>query len=86
MSDIEQIGAGNPDGLRLGVTGGKVALYGATPAIQAVTIAALTTTGSITQTGAPAYCYATAAQADGIVSKVNSIIAALKSFGLIASA
>ena len=76
----------NPDGTCLGYSStDPLAFYGATPAARTAfsapavttTIAVSTTTGAITSWG-----FATAAQADGIVSLVNEIRAALVTLGL----
>lgn len=40
----EQIGTGTPDGATLGVSGGKVSLYGATPVAQQAIGSAVATT------------------------------------------
>jgi hypothetical protein len=72
MSDIERLGTGNPDGALFGLTAAeKIGHYGKTPAIQPVTIAALTPTTETTTT---------------IATCVNTIIADLKTLGLIANA
>lgn len=81
---VEQIGAGGPDGIVIGASASeKVALWGATPTTQPATIAAVATTAATTSTP---YGYSTSTQADGIVTALNSVIAALKTAGIIASA
>lgn len=37
VTQIHQVGVGQPDGDRLGVSGGKIAFYGATPVVQQTT-------------------------------------------------
>jgi hypothetical protein len=61
-----------------------VGFYGTDPVAQPATIAANSTTASSSTTNA--YGYTTAAQADAIVTSLNSVIAALKTLGIIASA
>ena len=61
----------------------KIGFYGQSPVVQAATIASVTTTGATSTTNA--YGYTTAAQADAIVTAVNSVVTALKNLGLIAS-
>jgi len=60
-----------------------VGFYGVAPVAQPATIAANSTTGSSSTTNA--YGYTTAAQADAIVTSLNSVIAALKTLGLVAT-
>jgi len=76
----------NPDGTCLGYSSSDpLAFYGATPAARtafsaaavATTVAVSTTTGAITSWG-----YAGSTQANGIVSLVNEIRAALVTLGL----
>jgi hypothetical protein len=76
----------NPDGTCLGYSSSDpLAFYGATPAARSAfsaaavgtTIAVSTTTGAITSWG-----FATSTQADGIVSLLNEIRAALVTLGL----
>jgi hypothetical protein len=42
VTQIHQVGVGQPDGDRLGVDGGKVGFYGATPVVQQTTNTAAT--------------------------------------------
>jgi hypothetical protein len=60
-----------------------VGFYGTAPVAQPLTIAANSTTAATSTTNA--YGYTTAAQADAIVTSLNSVIAALKTLGLIAT-
>lgn len=70
------------DGVVLGQSSGKVGFYGETPVVQASAITAVATTAATSTTNA--YGYTTAAQADAIVTAVNSIITALQNIGVTA--
>jgi hypothetical protein len=84
MAEYNQLSDGRPDGVQLGKSASdKVALHGATPVVQAVTVAALATTG-VSQSSP--YGFTTSAQGDALVAAVNSILVALKNKGIIASA
>jgi hypothetical protein len=81
---IERIGEGSPSGSDLGVSAtDKIGMYGATPVVQASTIALVATTVATTS----AYGF-TSAQANAIVADVNAIVTALSAqqggIGLIA--
>lgn len=80
---IEYLGTGNDDGFALGRSGDKISFYGTTAAAQPSTIASVTTTAATTATP---YGYSTSTQADAIVSALNSVVAALKTLGIIAAA
>lgn len=80
---VEYLGTGNDDGVIIGRSGGKVGFYGTTEATQPSTIAAVATTAATTATP---YGYTTSTQADAIVTALNSVIAALKTLGFVASA
>lgn len=80
---VEYIGRNGPDGMTLGSSATeKVSLYGVTPVVQAATIAAVATTAA-TSTSPFGF---TEAQANAIISGLNSCVAALKNLGVIASA
>lgn len=57
--------------------------YGATVTTQPAAVDSVTTTGADSTTNA--YGYTTAAQADAIVTSLNSVIAKLKTLGLMAT-
>lgn len=73
------------------ITGGQigasstatVGFYGASVTTQPATVASVTTTGATSSTP---FGYTTSTQADAIVTALNSVIAKLKTLGLIASA
>ena len=82
--DYEQVTYNSPSGAQIGKSATeKVAFFGATPIVQYATIAAVTTTGGTSTTNA--YGFTTAAQADAIVTSLNSVIDALKDLGLVAT-
>lgn len=60
-----------------------VGFYGTAPVAQPSTISAVSTTASSSTTNA--FGYTTSTQADAIVTSLNSVIAALKTLGLVAS-
>ncbi len=71
-----------PDGFYIGASATyKVGFYGKTPVVQQSTIAAVATTAATTTTP---WGFTTSTQANAIVSDVNAILAALKTYGLIA--
>lgn len=81
---VERLDYGASDGCLIGgASTDKVGFYGTSPVDQAATIASVTTTSATSTTNA--YGYTTAAQADAIVTAVNSILVALKDLGLVAS-
>jgi uncharacterized protein YkwD len=85
-STINEVTTGASDGTHIGqATTEKIALHGATPVVQrsGSAQAAVATTGS---TNSSPYGYTTAAQADGIVTLVNEIRAALVEKGIIKGA
>ena len=71
------------DGAVLGSSGGTLGFFGTTPVAQPSTIASVTTDAATSTTNA--YGYSTAAQADAIVTALNSVVAAMVTLGLIAS-
>jgi len=80
---VEYLDKGNDDGTCFGQSASaKISFYGKTPATQPATIAAVTTAAATTTTP---YGYETSTQADTIVSALNSVIAALKTLGAIAT-
>lgn len=80
---IKQLSDGNPDGTVLGQSStDKISFFGATPVVRQSNITAVTTTASTTTTLAAGYT--TTAQADAIVTAINSIITALDNLGLTA--
>lgn len=83
MASYERIDYGSPDGSNWGGSASdKIALYGEVPVVQASAITAVSTTAATSTTNA--YGYTTAAQADAIVTAVNSLITAVKNFGITA--
>jgi hypothetical protein len=84
MAEYNQLSDGRPDGVLIGQSASdKVGLHGATPVIQATTVAAVATTG-VSQSSP--YGFTTSAQGDALVAAVNSILVALKAKGIMASA
>lgn len=80
---IERLDYGSPDGSNWGGSASdKIACYGEVPVVQASAITAVSTTAATSTTNA--YGYTTAAQADAIVTAVNSLITAVKNFGITA--
>lgn len=73
---------GSSDGVTLGAASGLAGAYGNSVA-QAATIAAVATTASTSTTNA--FGYTTSTQADAIVSALNSVLTALKNYGIVAS-
>lgn len=83
MPDYNHIHDGNGDGTLIGgAATDKIGFYGVTPVVQAATFTSVTTTSATSTTNA--YGYATAAQADAIVTAVNAIITCLENVGLAA--
>lgn len=81
-SQIEYIGGNNTDGVCVGyATTDKVAFFGNTPVVQQTGSAAVITSSATSAT--LAFGFASAAQADAIVSLVNAMRTALVNFGLI---
>lgn len=79
---VEYINNGNSDGAILGHDANdKVGLHGATPSDQYAAIADVATTAA---TNSSPYGFAEA-QANALVANVNSILAALREKGIIAS-
>lgn len=86
QSNERQLSDGNPDGTTLGQSiTDLIAFYGVTPIAQRAgsAQAAVTTTAATTTTP---YGYATSTQADGIVTLLNEMRAALVALGLIKGA
>lgn len=80
----ERLDYGSPDGCLIGgASTDKIGFYGTAPVAQYATISAVATTAATSTTNA--YGYTTAAQADAIVTALNSVIDALKDVGLVAS-
>jgi len=80
---INYIGDYGPDGVCIGrAAADKIGFYGTTPAIQASAITTVTTTGATSTT--LAFGFTTSTQADGLVTAVNAIIAALLAVGVTA--
>lgn len=77
----EQVGTGLDDGVTVGISGGKVSLYGATAVVRASAITAPATTAA---TQSSPFGYATSTQADAINTAVRSIITALANVGITA--
>lgn len=83
-SNEKQLSDGNPDGTIFGQDASDlISFYGADPVAQPTNVASVTTTGATSTTNA--YGYTTAAQADAIVTSVNSILSRLNTLGLFAS-
>jgi UDP-N-acetyl-D-mannosaminuronic acid transferase (WecB/TagA/CpsF family) len=82
---VQYIGDYGPDGTCLGrAAADKIGFYGTTPAVQASAITTVTTTAATSTT--LAYGFTTSTQADGLVTAVNAIIAALAGIGVTAAA
>lgn len=81
---VKELTDARTDGTRLGQsTSDKIGFYGlATPIVQPSAITTVTTTGASSTTNA--YGYTTAAQADAIVTAINTIISRLQALGLTA--
>ena len=76
-----QLSDGRPDGQTLGQSATDlVSVYNATPVARASAITAVNTTASTSTTNA--FGYTTSTQADAIVTAVNSLITAVKNFGI----
>lgn len=71
-------GLGSP--AQVGMSGGYVGFYGATPVVRANAITAVSTSALVAVSGA--YGFATEAQATAIVSAVNNLITACKNIGI----
>lgn len=83
-SSIRQLSDGNPGGTTLGESAAdKISVYNVTPVVQAATIAAVGTTAATTTTP---YGFGSSTQADAVNTTLNSVVAALKNFGIIAAA
>lgn len=85
MAEYNYLSDGRPDGTMLGnAASDKVGFYGTTPAVQATTVAALgTVVFSAAFTGMWAFSSSTVATAT--IARIDSIIAALKTVGIMAS-
>lgn len=84
MASYEQVTYNSPDGAQIGKSSTeKIGFYGTAPVAQYATIASVTTTAATSTTNA--YGFTTAAQADAIVTALNSVIDALKDVGLVAA-
>lgn len=80
----EVIGDDRPDGTLLGKNpAALVAFHGATPVVQASSIASVSTAAVTTAAGF--YGFATAAQGNSVISTLNSILTVLSNKGLMAS-
>lgn len=80
----ERLDYGSPDGSSWGgAATDKLGCYGVTPVVQAANITAVATTAATSTTNA--YGYTTAAQADAIVTALNSVITAIEGFGITAA-
>lgn len=75
------VGGGTPQYLGNAATD-LVGFYGTAPVSQAATFAAVTTTTAVAVSGA--YGFNTAAQADAVVTGINSIRTALRAIGIVA--
>jgi hypothetical protein len=83
---IKELSDKGPDGTRLGQSATDlVAFYGTGPVVQPSVTAAVTSTEPVLGATA-AYGFSTSAQFNSLISKVNSVIAALKTLGLMATA
>lgn len=83
---VEYLGQGGPDGVSLGRSDDKVALWGETPVVQQSAITSLT--DSTTGTASNTLDYTTAGAKDDIASlaaKIEEILDALRAVGVIAS-
>lgn len=83
MATYERLDYGSADGSHWGgAATDKLGCYGVTPVVQAATFTSVITTAATSTTP---FGFATAAQADSIVTAVNAIIVALENFGIAAS-
>lgn len=82
MATYERLDYGSADGSHWGgAATDKLACYGETPVIQASAITAVNTTAA---SSSSPFGFTTSTQADAIVTAVNSLITAVKNFGITA--
>lgn len=81
ISGNSYLGGGTPQYVGTAATD-LIGFYGASPAAQPATVTSVTTTAATSTTP---YGYLTSTQADAIVTSLNSVIAKLKTLGLIAT-
>ena len=85
MAGEKQLSDGRPAGTLLGQSATDlVGMHGQAPSDQAAAITSVGTAAAISTTGAT-YGFATSTQATALVTAVNSILAALREKGFIAS-
>ena len=83
MATYERLDYGSDDGCQIGgAATDLVAFHGATPVDQAAAIVSVSTSAAVSVCG---YFAFTSAQANGLITAVNAILAALNEKGLIAS-
>jgi len=83
---VKYVGDQNPSGTSLGKSSTDlVSVYGETPVVQASAITAVDTTAPVAETSTGAACYGlTSTQLTAMITAVNSLITALKNFGITA--
>jgi hypothetical protein len=82
MATYERVDYGSPDGAQFGgAAADLIAFHGATPCDQAAAITSISTSAAVSVCG---YFAFTSAQANGLITAVNSILAALNEKGLTA--
>ena len=79
-TDIEQLGGGSlTAGSTIGSSTSYLSVYGVTPVVQAAALTAVATTANVTTGG---YMFGDSTQAAALITATNSIITALKNFGI----
>lgn len=79
-TSYEQVTYNSPDGAQIGrTTSDLVAFHGKTPVDQAAAITSVSTSAAVSVCGAFAF---TSAQANGIITALNAVLAALNEKGL----
>ena len=81
---VRELTDARPDGARVGQSATEmIGFWGQTPCDQPGAIASVNTTAATSTTNA--FGYTTSTQADAIVTTINSILAALRECGMIAT-
>jgi hypothetical protein len=82
MATYERLDYGSPDGCHIGgASTDLIAFHGVTPCDQAAAITSISTSAAVSVCG---YFAFTSAQANGLITAVNAILAALNEKGLTA--
>lgn len=81
ISGAAYVGGGSPQFIGGSATS-EIGFYGASATTQPATVTSVTTTAATSTTP---YGYLTSTQADAVVTSLNSVIAKLKTLGLIAT-